>query len=189
MCCLHTQDTFFLFKFFLSFQSFFFLFSTTCSFLRHQNAKFTSKSPKKKIRTSLSLSFTATTENSSSSRPASPCPLLLLLPAAPSLPTMCDDSCSRGGTRRCYRHSSSADRWEARSRLRPTAFTSARGGNRISRRHVSRSRMSVISGDSSAGDGNRGVHQALCGGIVVSDRPSSRGLVASCGAWVRSYLL
>lgn len=94
---------------------------------------------------------------------------------------MCDDSCSRGGTRRCYRHSSSAERWEARSRLRPPAFASARGGSRISRRHVSRSRMSVMSGDS-AGDGNRGVHQALCGGIVVS----GRALEPRLGAALRS---
>ena len=115
-----------------------------------------------------------------SSQAASPHPSSLLH-APPSLPTMCDDSCSREGTRRCYRHSSSADRWEARSRLRPTAYTSTRGGSRIGRRHVSRSRMSVISGDS-AGDGNRGVHQALCGGIVVSGQPSAQGLVRVASA-------
>ena len=93
----------------------------------------------------------------------------------PSQSTMCDDSCSRVGTRRCYRHSSSADRWEARSRFRP----SARGG-RTSRRHVARSRLSAISGDSAGADANRGVHQVLCGGIVVSRRPPIRGPVA-CG--------
>lgn len=169
-----------IFSVFPFFSNFFFLFSTTCWFLTKQNTRPKSqKSSRKKTGLLCSSQVAAIHSLLYPSLSAAP-------PSSP--PTMCDDSCSRAGTRRCYRHSSSADRWEARSRLRPTAYTSARGGSRISRRHVSRSRMSVISGDSAVGDGNRGVHQALCGGIVVSGWPATPRLGRVCGA-CPSFLL
>lgn len=83
---------------------------------------------------------------------------------------MCDESCARGGggTRRSYSHSSS--RLESRNRLRSNSVTTlspARGSGYRGSRNRSRVRRGHSSMPEAGAGGDRSVHQALCGGIVV----------------------
>lgn len=87
--------------------------------------------------------------------------------------TMCDESCARGGgrTRRSYSHSSSS--LESRSRFRSTSVTTlspARGSGYRGSRNRSRVRRGPSSRPEASAGGDRSVHQALCGGIVVRSR-------------------